>query len=519
MEEIVSSSSSSYPMPFCQETSPTLQQRLQFIVQNRPEWWVYSIFWQPLKDVNGRLVLSWGDGYFRGSKDFATRAAAGKQGAGNEPKFGFFLERKKVSKEVQVHFGEDMDLDRMVDGDVTDGEWYYTVSVTRSFAIGDGSVLGRVFSSGDYVWLTGDHELQLYECERVKEARMHGIQTLVCVSTACGVVELGSSDLIKEDWGLVQLAKSLFGPVIATMLTKQVNLNSESQLQLPNPTTRNNNNTNNVAPLLDIGMFSGAGAPHHHHHHHQKEWSLEENSKQQTREVSGDVIKKEQLAAGFGRSSSDSGPSDSDGHFVSGFTDINVTSKKRGRKPTSGRESPLNHVEAERQRRERLNHRFYALRSVVPNVSKMDKASLLADAVAYIKELRAKVDELEAKLREQGRKSKVVYNVYDNNQSTGSTIMMPTSSSTTHHLGININIMDVDVKIVGSEAMIRVQCPDINYPAAKLMDVLRDLEFHVHHASVSSVRETMLQDVVVRIPEGLISEEVIRSAIFQRMQN
>lgn len=41
-------------------------------------------------------------------------------------------------------------------------------------------------------------------------------------------------------------------------------------------------------------------------------------------------------------------------------------------------ETVLDHVEAERQRREKLNHLFCELRGVVPNVSRMDKASLLA---------------------------------------------------------------------------------------------------------------------------------------------
>jgi len=118
-------------------------------------------------------------------------------------------------------------------------------------------------------------------------------------------------------------------------------------------------------------------------------------------------------------------PSDSDSHFAS------EKRKKRGRKPIiTGRESPLNHVEAERQRREKLNHRFYALRSAVPNVSKMDKASLLADAVEYINDLKAKIEDLEAKLKE--RPSQKV-NIFDNqriNAMVGHTRRQSSSSFT-----------------------------------------------------------------------------------------
>ncbi|KAF6985978.1 hypothetical protein CFC21_003779 [Triticum aestivum] len=71
--------------------------------------------------------------------------------------------------------------------------------------------------------------------------------------------------------------------------------------------------------------------------------------------------------------------------------------KRRGRKPgprSDGRHS-VGHVQAERQRRDKLNRRFCDLRAVVPNVSRMDKASLLADAATYIAELRSRVASLE----------------------------------------------------------------------------------------------------------------------------
>ena len=468
----MSSSSSSSLIAFGQEASPTLQKHLQFIVQSRPEWWVYSIFWQASRDAHGHLVLSWADGYFRGTRDF-TGKSSNKL---SQPKFVSNFERKRSGKEVQALFNEEMDMDRMVDGDVTDYEWYYTVSITRSFAIGDG-ILGKAFGSDSYIWLSGDQELQLYECERVREARMRGIQTLVCLSTSFGVVELGSSEIMKEDWGMVQLAKSIFGPEINCQGSKQPG--HESQVQI---STRS-------VPFLDFQMVSGD----------QKEWIIEEKPQGEARKET----------TGLGRSSSDSG-ANFDGNFASADTEFNARLKKRGRKPGSGKESPLNHVEAEKQRRERLNHRFYALRSVVPNVSKMDKASLLSDAVAYIKDLKSKIDELEIKLQVQSQKSKLnAINVFDN-QSTS------TFDNTRPSSNYGLKTMEVDVKIVGSEAMIRVQCPDVNYPAARLMDALRDLELHIHHASVSNVNELVLQDVVVRVPTGFISVDVLKTAILQR---
>ncbi|GAA0145063.1 basic helix-loop-helix transcription factor [Lithospermum erythrorhizon] len=46
------------------------------------------------------------------------------------------------------------------------------------------------------------------------------------------------------------------------------------------------------------------------------------------------------------------------------------------------------HSEAERRRRERINNHLNKLRSILPNTTKTDKASLLAEVIQHVKELR-----------------------------------------------------------------------------------------------------------------------------------
>ncbi|KAJ0265956.1 Transcription factor bHLH61 [Hirschfeldia incana] len=90
---------------------------------------------------------------------------------------------------------------------------------------------------------------------------------------------------------------------------------------------------------------------------------------------------------------------------------IGETNKKNRNKKVVGQ--PSKNLMAERRRRKRLNDRLSMLRSIVPKITKMDRTSILGDAIDYMKELLDKIN----KLQELGSNSHVK-DTLTTNQST-----------------------------------------------------------------------------------------------------
>ncbi|KAG6528530.1 transcription factor MTB1-like [Zingiber officinale] len=162
--------------------------------------------------------------------------------------------------------------------------------------------------------------------------------------------------------------------------------------------------------------------------------------------------------------------------------------RKRGRKPANGREEPLNHVEAERQRREKLNQKFYALRAVVPNISKMDKASLLGDAISYITVLENKLKEMEAEREMWGD---------------------PSSMNYKHQA----HCPEVDIQSTQDEVIVQVSCPLEKHPVSKVIQAFRDSHINVVDSKVSVSTDSVLHTFIVKSPgtEQLTKEKLMAS--------
>ncbi|KAL6900666.1 hypothetical protein ACP4OV_005342 [Aristida adscensionis] len=190
------------------------------------------------------------------------------------------------------------------------------------------------------------------------------------------------------------------------------------------------------------------------------------------------------------------------GADLSGNPPATAASKRRGRKPgpqTVG--AAVSHVEAERQRRDKLNRRFCELRAAVPTVSRMDKASLLADATSYIAELRRRVEQLEAEARNGGA---------------------PSSASGSDDAATAGGIEEeLQVRMVGrAAAALRLTTAAAErYAPARLMAALRWLDLPVQHAYVCRVGGVTVQDAVVDVPAAALrDEDFLRASLLRRLQ-
>ncbi|KAI3774627.1 hypothetical protein L1987_49186 [Smallanthus sonchifolius] len=128
----------------------------------------------------------------------------------------------------------------------------------------------------------------------------------------------------------------------------------------------------------------------------------------------------------------------------------NMTSTRN--RSRSERVSPYqDHLLAERKRREKLSQRFIALSALLPNLKKMDKASVLGDAIEYMKTLKEKVKILEEQTAKRANIESIRFEMV---ATDGGAI----ASSRENMSCFSEQFPEIKARFIGNEVLIRIHC-------------------------------------------------------------
>ncbi|KAL6993920.1 hypothetical protein U1Q18_012029 [Sarracenia purpurea var. burkii] len=171
------------------------------------------------------------------------------------------------------------------------------------------------------------------------------------------------------------------------------------------------------------------------------------------------------------------------------------TRSSQGTKKTSTPRPPsqtYDHIIAERKRREQLSQLFVALSAIVPGLKKMDKTSVLGEAVKYLKQLQERVKTLEEQATQQTMESVVLV------KRSQLLLEDEACSSDDNFIGGSSEpLPEIEARVSNKSVLLRIHCEKHKGVLVKVLAEIEKLNLAVVNTSVARFGSLALDITII----------------------
>ncbi|KAI3909274.1 hypothetical protein MKW98_025916 [Papaver atlanticum] len=182
---------------------------------------------------------------------------------------------------------------------------------------------------------------------------------------------------------------------------------------------------------------------------------------------------------------------------------------------------------SERNRRKRLSQQLLALRALVPNITKMDKRSVLVDALSYLRNMQEETAKLQKELKEQQllkqRQPRLMNNdiiMEDEDEEDEDDLDDDTRPRINTHAGsaskTKPQIIEIDIeKMEEKRFIVKITCIGANGIAGDTFRVMETTGFEITYAAVDQIKpQHFLSTVFIRVKkQEKMTEEKLKDCI------
>ncbi|KAI4303368.1 hypothetical protein MLD38_039009 [Melastoma candidum] len=553
--------------------------RKQLAVAVRSIQWSYAIFWSLSATQHG--ALEWRDGYYNGDIKARKTVQAGEL---NKPD-KIRLQRSEQLRELYESLLEgepDPQTKRpsaaLSPEDLTDEEWYYLVCMSFTFNAGEG-LPGRSLANNQTIWLCNAQHADGKVFSRSLLAKSASIQTVVCFPYLGGVIELGVTDLVPEDCSLLQHIKvSLldFSKPLCSEKFSHDNGDDRSDpmgtkvdalvletLYSPSDEIAFGSEKRNYVDEKELDMDSLDDCSNGCDHNHQTEdtFMVDDTNGGAASQVQSWLFAEDDFSNGFQGSINSSDciseaianhekpgsppkPQMKDCNHSKlsclnlGADDIShykrtVSSvlKNSDRVPDSLCICCHSHEDCGREHapptKKGEQDKFSVLRSMIPSIEKIDKASILDDTIVYLKELEARVEALESCMESaelEGRNQRTIPDLVektsDHSPNVNKSWVNKRKASDIDETYPELRkivvsdraVSEVKIHAKDWEVVIEMKCPYREYLLVDILEVINNLQldaYSVQSSTLEGVLSLALKSKFrggVASPVGLIKQ-------------